>query len=1848
MLIISLILGELIEEYLRGAARSNRDCRLVVPGLTQKISREIHEYLCSRQIDSYLVVGDTSFPDEGKRWIRPIGLTSKRIGSFVAIVTPGQLSYIQDSIRGSGGAIRSLAFSEEWPWIDSGSEAFQFDGPVLDRLVERYSSEETETKWLREFILGGLLKSTSACSWRVELLLEDILGTFEAELYPALVDIRRKLLFHAGVPSPSGDIRDVGGIIRDTTRLCQQISDRCQKEELIREQARDMIPEVIADDAERPKVGESLDVFLDGLGSSKPIGLGLLSFHSCWGSSRNDPTHWLRLHASRLAEIFGVKERPEASVTSSLECARSVISHDQKALATFAGETIRIHVTYSIAEDFTQHTWELRLLSRSRYLTGESLSSAQGTVVLQLDTSSSLGNRSRRIPLRLALFADEDVRADQRISLHLCGDERPHFVLVDPIFEVVDPASGNDEETPDKKMEIEQPIHIYLFDSLAEDCDIIDANEEPVDIIQIEPGISRSAQPVDPSHQASGQVTLVCRFGEKRAYLSFEAKDVEKGEFTLEDDLRHRLASTREGRTVQLIRRLVEIFSGNSREPYLNLGKINEASRRRIALASQMTSRIGWRPLLTNLLSPDYEKSGASGDFVNYLGTVDCTGFDNLSLPENALELLKAYSDARDAVYNKILSSVDCKNVRLEHPVYALHPVFLQKESTEIERLLVAYLKCYVGVLDYLHDHHQMLGWPQLFVLTHLDCAIHWEEGALKNALFLIGPWHPMVLAKRFMVQSALLDRAQRLLHDSSGVQFRQLSVLLEGIHGFRWLLGLRPDDRLIEPVYVSATSDPGWHVALRTDVGEIAAQTELGGLAGICDKLRSNLDLDADILMRGSDEIVSSCLSSYMRAFPSRRTVSMRIRQGYSGPRVLKAIDHLLHTEEGPTDCGIQLPGGVSLFFEACSEPVEDMQWSNPPLCVYEYPEDTECFRDQNPDIYVLSPTPVMTFRSGQTKYVLPRGEGWKSVFSQPLDWLTEGQSLVPKSVTYEFDVESSSSENLGETFTNAAAQISRFLPDHLSTVRSVDLPQRLNSQWAIASGGGLDPAVFVKYVRDGADRLIQERALWDYKVDIAGKQNSFYILSTIPKGFSVAVNGFFGKDSIAKDFIAELGNLGIAIGGEALKSGRHALGVIGLVGAVRLFQGVDSNRISPLRCESGRVGFLVPIDSFISFFGHSDAGVNDESKRADLLAIQLVLPNSANDRMKIYSCGIESKFVSGTFSQTMAHNALEQAQASADRLRDLVEVSLKEGAMPERLGLLALVRFGLRISSPSSPQDIAEWVDVERKSYEAILKGRYEYANPEHEAVLVTTEGAFPGVAEATILSEGLWVRLNKDHWPGVSDSLQLDAIRQQLSGIFNGHAIEPQTESVKVVTVTPTTPESRPEPQPSTSIQVAAEIKHHADQVEPGEIKAVVSDQVEPSRNAFQRIVIGVDDGRRSIYYDPQSPVDPLDNLNVMVAGSSGTGKTQLLKYLILQLREQGKEVLILDFKNDFASDAFFAERCHLDRVFVTFDGLPYNPLIPYPIKHPATGELFVQCSQHIAGVTSVLGRTYRLGTQQQADVKNAITSAFEASGIHTMGSVKYDDTMSFPDFASVGSMLKQNNLQAYNRLDPLFTLNLFRQDFHRDSFHALVNRSTILDLSQIPSDEIKNALAQLIVMSAHAYYNSQVHSGSIRQMLVFDEAHRVLTSEFIAQLVRECRAYGVGTILSSQNPSDFPNEISASMATKILHSNGRDIDKVKAIVQLIGCEGREPDVSNLDRFQAFLDNRHYPHTLIRTMNYPVYLVWSYLCQRNEATREELSQISGLDTSKLPMENLVRQLERLGLVEESDGHVRLLSHE
>lgn len=1855
MLTISLVLGRLIEKYQKDSLSNKRDSRLLIPGLSDKIAQEIHEYLIGKGITSYLVIGSELSPDKKKFWIRPLGLTSKRIGSFVAVACPGQLAPIQDSIRGSGGTIRSTVFSEEWPWIDTGNEAFRFDGPVLKEVVSLWDETKEHREWLKDFVLKCLIPSTRTYPRRAGLLLEKIIGQFSPSLHPEIEDVRMKMLFHAGLPCQENlnVLTPIDNLISNTSKLCESIVDRCRNEDDIRQLSLLMVKEIFPE--EEKEAIKSFNVFMNSIGQSQTLDLGPLAFFGSWASN---PKHWMKLNASKLEQIFEIQPRKPAVINCEVECDRAIIAEKGDFIATFHGENICFSGNYILAkEEVDRYDWSVDLTWRGKVLKSTIITSGKGSFFFLLDTAETFNHYKRGLPLKLSLCSDGEIRDEKRLKIHLCGDGRPAFSLIKPDFEIVDASIREEEEAPDKKIEIDEAVHIYMFSFKGEDPRLLDQNENEQPLIKTDHlGISRSGKRLDPSEEASGQLTLQCEFGELSSVICLEAKDFERGEFTLEDELRSQVSFERSGS----IKEILSIFEGVKKEPYRRLGKLNDASRKRIILASDMTNERGWRPLLVNLLSSDYKSAGTIGNYVTCRGSISASGFNSLVLQNQAIELLKDYSSIRFELINTISKFLDPDGNILDHPVYASHPVYVDNQMDNTEKLLEMYLNAYLSILEYVDKQIENMDWAQLFVLIHLDCVVNWDDSTLRNSFFLVGPWHPLVLVKRYMVQSALVARAKRL-EEKDGKIFRQLTSLLKGIVGYRWIPGLNRNDRLLEPLHVSPSSDPGWHVAIKQDLSNIATQTGMGSLEEILECIRKRLGLEIPIIEGSTENLVCSGISSFMRAFPSRRSLGIRIRRGYSIENVLSSIDRFLHTDEIPTEMGQQLPGGIRLFCEESISSTDDIDMLDPPILLYRYQDDESCFNEMFPDIYMMSPTQEISFRPATELYDLPRGVGNQSVFSEPLSWLTEGQSQLPNCVYQEFDAPPNKNDELGSTYIEATAKVCRLLNNSSVIVRSVKLPQRLDCPWAVAPGGGIDPAIFVKYVRDGASRSLQDRALWDYKVDIGNSQNTYYILSTIPKGFSVFVNGFFGKSNLASMFIEELGTLGIAIGGETLKSGRHALGVIGLVGAIRLFNGTGGNRKGAFQKDRNCVGFLIPVDSFVPFFSkkkESGTNMGKNSRRTDLLAIQLVLPSNGQDSLAIYACGIESKFVSSSFSQSMAIEALEQAQTSSNQFRDLVKVSLKNGAMPERLGLLDIIRFGLRISSPSKQEEIQKRIKTEQLIYKAILHGKYEYRQSMHDAVVVSTEGELPGVAETNTFSGGMWIRINKGHWPGVSDTPQLDEIRDQIYQLFNfsQEINEQPTEENELlplegfvhnqppVTTTPTAPDlerKTPIEDIGNIIPSDASTDNHSSSTD----QVVSSNYYNETANSLEKILLGVDDARRPVYLDSQSPVDPLDNLNLMVSGSSGTGKTQLLKYLICKIREQGKNILILDFKNDFASDPVFADRASLERVFVSFDGLPFNPLIPYPVQHPGTGELLLQVGQHISGIASILKRTYGLGPQQQVAVKNAIIDAFSTMGIPTSKTSKFKPGMGFPDLGIVGETLHSSNISAYNRLDPLFTLDLFKPSRRLESFQSLMNRSIIIDLSQIPSDEIKNTLAEMIVLSAHAYYNSKPHSGFIRQVLVLDEAHRVLESRFMKSLVRECRAYGVGIILSSQFPSDFPGEVSSSMATKVLHGNGRDADRVKNIVQLIGCAGREADVSNLDRFQAFVDNRHSPHTLIRTMNYPLYLVWSYLLQHGEATREEISNIEGLDTDKLPLKNLVQQLERFGFAEEKEGRIRII---
>ena len=354
----------------------------------------------------------------------------------------------------------------------------------------------------------------------------------------------------------------------------------------------------------------------------------------------------------------------------------------------------------------------------------------------------------------------------------------------------------------------------------------------------------------------------------------------------------------------------------------------------------------------------------------------------------------------------------------------------------------------------------------------------------------------------------------------------------------------------------------------------------------------------------------------------------------------------------------------------------------------------------------------------------------------------------------------------------------------------------------------------------------------------------------------------------------------------------------------------------------------------------------------------------------------------------------------------------------------------------------------------------------------------------------------------------------------------------------------------------------------------------------------MVLGKDSSNsKAIYYPKGRPgSSPLPNYNMMVTGSSGKGKTQFIRSLIYQQSQLDISFTIIDFKNDY-SDEYFCELCGAKKIEVLFNGLPYNPLIPRITTRD--DKKYYDVSQHINAICSVLENTFGLGIQQEAQLKQAVRKVYKQEGIEIKGMLEYNESTLFPSFNDVGEYLEEGGKELeklFNRLDPLFALDLFRDEYRDVGFSEIIQTSNIIKVSDIENNKIKNAIAKMVIVSAHGYYLGISHSLALKKLFIFDEAHRVLGSDFVENFIRECRSFGVGLLLSSQQPGDFPENVLGQLATKIIHGNDGNAKSTKKIKSLISFQEDESVIANLETFDAIVSSQDYDNWKIDTLAWP----------------------------------------------------------
>ena len=1416
MNILSRVLGDLAAEHVAKVRSRERDCRLIFPGLTESIAIELHEALQRRLVRGtsesaagipvYLALDqpDSRFePDKSKGWLHYEAVTSVRQGSFVTVCMPKVLPKLHDSIHGTGSPIRGLTFADEWPWQDVGVETFRFHGPVLDAILETWTADPACRLWIRELVLEGLLPATAPLrdSVRVPLLLEEILGSFEATLYPELDDVVDKFCFHCGVPRVvSREAVKPKDYVESVALTAQALEDHRRtnpefRDYLVNEVAVSTFASL--DSSSLQLLTRSLNLLLDGtfeLGADS----GVLAYRGGLGHRSTSATveAWSVLDLDRLQKLLGVGEHDAVQCTASLPDGNGVVSSDGKHVALFEGATLVLNVAVKIASDrFPSGDFLIRCKRRRRQLYERECDKAEFEFPIPIPPGELTAAQNRH-SLVVQLVRFRKIVNEARVYVHVCGTARPAFCVFEPDFDVVDlldsdPGSSDSESVT---LSCREPVRAQVLDWRGTVACHVTADDESLPVIVAESSANGESGPIryalrdaiDAESVSGARIDLRIEASELERDVTLIGEDIEPGEFTLEDELRVATAT----RSTSRLRRVLPFFRGDGEFVLPKLGELDAASRRRMDFARMFEKVDGWKPVLIDFVDPVDSEIGAIATRPFWrTASADLSFLAGMEQREGFKVALAQYVRCRDAVIQIAGRYVGEYTTPSERPIYIIAPIYTKRDDVLIETSVSRYLDAYSVVLALLQDNSLSPG--EVFTFVHLDSVVldrtRGDGSGLDLQVSLLGPWHPLVVAKRFMVQHwiyAAADESNRLAK-----QHRWLTSLFERVDGFRVVPGFNADSLSLDVSFAFPTSDPGWHLAVSDSAFSALSSPTLGSLRDFGEELQRALGLRSSLYPAGTEVWSERFVRSFQRSHPSRRQLGLRVSRGLDARPVVNSCVGLLSDER--TRSGrlrALLPGGIHLFLEERLADRQQLRWQQPAVFVYEALDDTRCYENFRPDILLLPQgeevRPTWLPGKAEEDLPVPRGSGRGAVFFMPLVDLSSDRHGLPMSRIRESgeakiperDVTQGGLEGdlrpVGEGFRRVLASIDA-VASHVqqrrpALVQKLGLPSSLPSDWTVLPGAHVDAAALMTYiVRRGAMEG-EERALWDYRLDVRRSVKSYFIVCEVPDSVvaSLAAKSLDLDLEDASSVLRHLAEVGFAVG-ETMRSGMAAVGVLGVVGALRLARaawaaGEASGRRS---CT-----VLLPVDCIKDLLvAPPDAGAT--SKRADLLAIQLVWSVEGRPSLTMSPCAVECKYVSGTYSAGMVSSALGQAEATYKVVSQLASLAQLEDAMHARLALCHILRFGLRLLVARGDVTMAD----EQAILGATLAGSFDFRPPLAPSLLVTTSGGTTGKGIVDVRESGWWVRLTAECWPREIPAPS-DPLVQQLSQVFP--TVEPHT--------------------------------------------------------------------------------------------------------------------------------------------------------------------------------------------------------------------------------------------------------------------------------------------------------------------------------------------------------------------------------------------------------------------------------------------------------------------------------------
>lgn len=1126
---------------------------------------------------------------------------------------------------------------------------------------------------------------------------------------------------------------------------------------------------------------------------------------------------------------------------------------------------------------------------------------------------------------------------------------------------------------------------------------------------------------------------------------------------------------------------------------------------------------------------------------------------------------------------------------------------FIADGQSDIGRLVDEYLEAFSELIVEARTR----GSGDQFWATYPFSVFLFDEEREQLVAVALSPLHPVRLGWLYGVEQAVSA--------ANGPERARLIQLAEGWN-FPWL-GPAPAPAG-NPAFLTAVPiDPGpeqlfvgWSMLVRFDNTQGSPLVIPNRAAGL--KVPGG---SASGLNEGG---VGAALRDFLRIYPHLSTLNVDLYASAKGARSTgldRSVVDELAAILGKDGVRERLPGGIRVF--------DSFNREGPP-------PDRDSVIESLVDVHASGPLPISWTRYEPVQDGSPASDLRivEDAQAQVARVRGEFRGAVPKWPLRRFSVHTLSGDGSTDISVHGAVNPSgpgfwsAFVNAlHLVESGSEDLSPGLliqprmalraadaSARWVVSGSLHMNPATLARAVAEYSDQAQGgERMLWEWRPAHLTAMNGrgaprlerrpYTTIATIPPAFQESLKERLGaREDLAREVFVELGRRGVGLASLLAIGGHHSLGALGFFFGFKLLRRVPSGT------DGHRV--VISMDAADSLLrAAAESGSGDSMKRADLLLVEIRPGAPTQVRfvpIEVKCHGFGSEGPSSSFpdlNSRAVDDALKQLDDSSETLETVVEnaraaVTAGDGSL-ECAALATVIESALFLDGGHVPSQLAANVlqDLASgRSVPAVGRGLllwFQDTSARDSTVDVSTDirsearnRAVVFVDPALDAHDGDWNRAAGALDPAIQDVLDWCLGSEPSEG---GSSLGPRTRrdapaKAEAGENDPDDASRRPQESgdsreaPDTSLpdpdEQSRDETPQSEDLDSDGRQNVLREVERP------RVVLGKGNGGMPVEWDPFHPKVRLTNSHVVILGASGAGKTQVTRAFLAELCDQGVSSLVLDFKDDYVDPAFLESLGA--RLLQADEGLPVNPLALTP--DPVTEK--VNPLTKVYEVAGVLSKVYRLGDQQEANLRNAIRAAYEDAGV-SMNSGEAGFQV-VPSFDEVKTKLEEyGDQRLLNRLSPLFDLGLFSGG--EDSLLRTLREPTVIRLAHLPTEDVKRATAEIVLMGLYSTLLRMGQAQGIRLSVVVDEAHKIANLDAMKLLLKEARAYGASIILSSQEARDFDETVFSNAGSLLVLklSETKDSERVAALLGGGDPRALAERIRDLQQFQGFFRNDHH---------------------------------------------------------------------